>query len=84
MFEEHVEENYYGYSKGKKKNPARFKSGQKIQIFINSSLKHNIKMPHMSRNIMVNFPNTKKKEMTLEFFKSRKKHHLQNWLTDIF
>ena len=38
----------------------------------------------MSRNIMVNFPNTKKKEMTLEFFKCRKKHHLQNWLTDIF
>lgn len=56
-----------GIVKEKKKNPARFKSGQKIQIFINSSLKHNIKMPHMSRNIMVNFPNTKKKEMTKIF-----------------
>lgn len=32
----------------------------------------------MSRNIIVNLPNTKKKEMTLEFFKRRKKHHLPN------
>lgn len=34
-------------------------------------------MSHMSRNVIVNFPEPKNEEMTLEFFKRRKKAHLQ-------
>lgn len=43
----------------------------------NSSLRANVinvKTSHMSGNKIVDFPTTKNKEMTLEFFKRRKKN----------